>query len=127
MKFATYQDLIDNPEAFQDAPQEAFLLRSHNGTDELRHAAMMELSEAIVSYEESTQKLKESKDNIAKLEGELTKVESTLATLEASVIRHEIELAEIKKEYYILECQKRKVAFLAACKIHCKRTYTGRD
>ncbi|MDL2185598.1 hypothetical protein P5706_15545 [Pseudomonas sp. ChxA] len=44
MKFATYQDLIDNPEAFADVPQEAFLQRSHKGADEERHAAMMALA-----------------------------------------------------------------------------------
>lgn len=109
MKFATYQDFIDNPKAFQDAPQEAFLQRSHNGTDEERHAAMMELSKAMVSYEESKQELKESGDNITKLEGELAQVESILEALEASVSKREIELDEIKKEYYVVESQKRKV------------------
>ncbi len=106
MKFATYQDFIDNPQAFQDAPQEAFLQCSHNGTDEDRHAAMMELSKVMVSYEDSKQELKTSEDRIAKLEDVIVQVESLLATLEASVIRREVELDEIKKEYYVLESQR---------------------
>lgn len=41
MKFATYQDLIDNPQDYTDASNAAFLQRNHKGTDEERYASML--------------------------------------------------------------------------------------